>query len=145
MTKGGSTRKRQRGGKVPESGWGFGFNTLGTLNKQTFDTWGQPKMGPDGNAIRNVGLTQGTSVGIKYGYKGGAKRGGSRTKRGGEQPNNYLPPSSEGGSRTKRGGYWGSVLSAAAVPFTLWGAQYYQGKYARGKGVHTRRNNRRHG
>ena len=113
-----SARRSKRGGY--SSAATYEMATVGNTNQQWDNVFVR---GSDfGAAVQNLSGTQPSvvngaipsaanlaliqSAGSKKGSKGTRKARGTRK-----------------GKRSKKGGYWGSVLSQAAVPFSLWFAQ----------------------
>jgi len=113
---GGAKRRRRRSHRRSMRG-GMGgseweLNNLGGMNEQ----WGNVfvKGGNFGNAVQNLAGTQPSVVAGAFPSADNLsliQRAGKRRKMGGRR------------TRSKRGGNWGTAISQAVVPFSLWFAQ----------------------
>ena len=132
---GGKTGKKYKGGDA--SNW-VGSNFGSSVARQWNNTFANGGPGNAGNLIPTVhgakavgphNVPQGSNM--AYIKKGGQRRrhSGSHTK--------------SCGCGSKRGGNYGQVLSAAAVPFGLMGANYLLSRRRRGKSARARTVRRR--
>jgi hypothetical protein len=102
------------------SAWQSVGNTVGDGNTQWKNTFEGPT-NMFGNSIRNIGLTQPSSVADTNIAKGPFQSGGRRRK--------------HRKSRSRKGGFFGSgALETAAVPFGLLAAQQYYASRTRKHG-----------
>jgi hypothetical protein len=109
------------------SAWQYVQNAVGDGNTQWKDTFEGPT-NMYGNSIRNVGLTQPSSIAETNILKGPFQSGGrkSRKSRKTRKSRKGKSISRKCKSRSRRGGFFGSgVLGTAAVPFGLLAAQQY--------------------
>jgi len=103
-----SHRRSMRGG-MGASEWEL--NNVGGMNKQWDNVF--IKGGNFGNAVQNLAGTQPSVVAGAFPSSANLnliQSAGARRKMGGRK-------------RSKRGGNWGSAISQALVPFSLWFAQ----------------------